>query len=279
MCVARVYQATTGPDGLYALQLPAQYLNLCSEVTLHAWAVGYQSVEERLSVAELRAQPRRDIGLQPIGPTPTNTGTEVQRPPRALLPIVLRVYGSASPTSTATPTVTPTATATYAVTGTVTPSPTPTRRQLIVNPSFETDEAWEILHTAYWAGYSTVRAHSGSRCMRLGIESGTELYAYSSVQQTVSIPSLAVEAQLSFYYYPLSTPGDDDAIYFCVLPADGSWPAECWFWTEYTPAWHQAEFDLLPYAGQTVALRFGVRNDGGNGLTAVYLDDVQLWVN
>jgi hypothetical protein len=134
------------------------------------------------------------------------------------------------------------------------------------------------MHTVYWAGYSTARAHSGSRSMRLGIETGPNLYSYSSAQQAVTISSGASYAQLSFYYYPVSTPGDDDTIYFCVLRAADDSEIKCHFWTEYTPGWHLGTFNLLEYAEQDVKVHFGVRNDGANGVTAVYLDDVQLHV-
>jgi hypothetical protein len=36
------------------------------------------------------------------------------------------------------------------------------------------------------------------------------------------------------------------------------------------------EVDVSHYAGQTVLLRLGVRNDGQGGAMAVYLDDVSL---
>jgi bacillopeptidase F (M6 metalloprotease family) len=36
------------------------------------------------------------------------------------------------------------------------------------------------------------------------------------------------------------------------------------------------EFDLTAYAGQTIKLNVGVYNDGQDGITAMYLDDVSL---
>jgi len=149
---------------------------------------------------------------------------------------------------------------------------------LIGNQSFETNEAWEILRTAYWADYSVSRAHSGSRSMRLGIDTSYNVYSYSSVQQTVDIPSGVTQAELSFHYFPVSPQVDGDRIYFCVLPtSDGSEPP-CTFWTDHNQAWNRRTFNLLGYAGQRVNLRFGVKNDGLGGITAVYLDDVELWV-
>lgn len=102
-CVARTHIAWTGPDGSYELFLPGLYLNQCTFVTLSASAPGYQSVAFAVSVADLRANPVRDLALLPE-PTPTLT---------------------ASPSPSATWTATPTASATVTATPTDTPTPTP----------------------------------------------------------------------------------------------------------------------------------------------------------
>jgi uncharacterized repeat protein (TIGR01451 family) len=66
MCVPRSYEATTGSDGRYTLLLPADYLNACSQVTLRAWATGYQEHSLPVLVSDLRAQPVRDFGLAAV---------------------------------------------------------------------------------------------------------------------------------------------------------------------------------------------------------------------
>jgi bacillopeptidase F (M6 metalloprotease family) len=40
--------------------------------------------------------------------------------------------------------------------------------------------------------------------------------------------------------------------------------------------WIPYHFDLTAYAGQTIKLYFGVYNDGWDGVTAMYVDDVSL---
>jgi len=194
-------------------------------------------------------------------PSPTLTGSATPSPSPSLTPGV-------SETPTTGPSPTPTATATS----------TPQYTQLILNHSFEREEAWEILRTTYPAGYSVGRAHSGSRSMRLGIDTGYNVESYSSVQQTVDIPSGVTQAELSFYYFPVSAQVDGDLIYFCVLPTSGGGESDCTYWTDHNQAWNLRTFDLLGYAGQRVNLRFGVKNDGHDGITAVYLDDVELRV-
>jgi len=205
-----------------------------------------------------------------ITPTATRTATFTRTPTatrvvwRALLPIVQR--GRLLRTPTPRPTATATATS------------TPGWRQLIVNPSFEDDTAWEIPRTVYPASYSVSRAHSGNRSMRLGLAPGANLYSYSSVQQTLELPAALTVAGLSFYYFPLMTAGGGDSIYFCVLRASDSQTLECHFWTDTNQTWIRRTFNLLAYAGQRIKVHFGVKNDGLAGSASVYLDDVELWV-
>ncbi|MGB9521648.1 MAG: hypothetical protein ACPL6F_02720, partial [Anaerolineales bacterium] len=41
-------------------------------------------------------------------------------------------------------------------------------------------------------------------------------------------------------------------------------------------SWEASSFDLTPYKGQTIILRFGVYNDGDGDVTAMYVDDVSI---
>jgi len=209
-------------------------------------------------------------------PTPSPTGPAGAR--RAFLPIVRR--GFPAPTPSPTPTQTATPTATGSVTQSVTPSPTvsvtPQYQQLLVNSSFETDEAW-IRQGGYLPGYSVSRARSGLRSMRLGIIAPYPLEVYSSVQQTVDIPSGATEALLSLYYFPVSSSEDSDYLYVVLYRASDHYRLRTMTWTERHQAWNLQTLDLLEYAGQQIELRIGLYSDG-QGVTAVYLDDVELWV-
>lgn len=208
-------------------------------------------------------------------PTPTSTASPT------LIPFFTPTdTPSPTPTSTASPTLVPSFTPTHTPSPTSTPTvtPTPGPVQSIVNPSFETDEAWVFPDTEYPAGYSVSRAHSGLRSARLGIAVGGNLYSYSSVQQAVEIPSGATQANLSCYYFPVSTWSGDDRIYFCVLRSDSDIWLHCETWTDPNQAWNLRTFDLRSYTGQRIRVHFGVRNDGEDGISAVWLDDVELWV-
>jgi hypothetical protein len=76
------FSTHSGADGYYELLLPADYLNQCTNVTLLAGAAGYQSFQQTVTVASLRAQPLRDfplVSLQTLTPTsvPTHTATSI----------------------------------------------------------------------------------------------------------------------------------------------------------------------------------------------------------
>ena len=114
--------------------------------------------------------------------------------------------------------------------------------------------------------------------MHLGLAPGDNLYSYSSVQQTVDIPGGAIQADLSLYYFPRMSAADDDRMYFCVLLSDSNITLQCDFWTDNAQAWSRRTYDLTSHAGQRVKVHFGVRNDGQDGSSAAYLDDVELWV-
>ncbi|UCC77033.1 MAG: hypothetical protein JSW37_01350 [Anaerolineales bacterium] len=226
-------------------------------------------------------------GQPGVTPTPTTLDGH-----RAYLPVILRSEPpppTPTPTATRTATVPPSPTATASATpsaspsptttGTVTPPATPYYRQLVVNHSFENNEAW-VLQGGYLPGYSVSRARSGLRSMRLGIVAQYPSRVWSSVCQEVDIPAAVSEAQLSFYYFPVSWPVDNDHLYFILATScdlSTSMELERVVWMERSQDWNVQIADLLPYAGQRVALRVGVYNDG-QGVTAVYLDDVELWV-
>ena len=171
-------------------------------------------------------------------------------------------------------------------------------RDLVINGGFETDEAWHIPETEYPAAYTTAAAFKGLRSMRLGIEHiAHNRHSYSSVNQQVSIPADATSAELSFHICPWSgepgpmptphprsqvTPLVDslpyDVQYLLLLDQQDNW-IDTLMWQASNARSDQFwQFDLLPYAGQTIKLHFGVYNNGVGGVTGMYLDEVSLMV-
>jgi len=90
----------------------------------------------------------------------------------------------------------------------------------------------------------------------------------------VAIPAEATGASLSFWY--LATVGDPgDYGYIVIQDANRVWRSLGRI-RQPSSGWQRLEVDLWPYAGQTVLLRLGVRNDGQGAAMAIYLDDVSL---
>jgi hypothetical protein len=138
--------------------------------------------------------------------------------------------------------------------------------------------------------------------MRVGIvEPAEDVYSYSSAQQAVSIPADAAGVTLRFHLFPISGEASaavgfrappvvgameeavlsDDVQYVLVLDEDDQQLGGSLIWQKSdSREWTFHTFDLSepPYAGRTVKLTFGVYNDGVDGVTGMYVDDVSLVV-
>lgn len=208
-------------------------------------------------------------------PTLTATPSATPAPTGTITPAATR---SPTPTPTASATVSPTASATP--THAVTPSPTPEFRQLLLNPGFETDAAW-VLDGGVKPVYTMARVHSELRSIRLGIILPQSQRVWSSIWQEVDLPSHITEAHLSLYYFPVGWPEYTDDIYLYITRASDDTTLFSDRWMRWEQTWHPYTVDLsarlLPYAGQRIRVRIGVYNDG-EGMTAVYVDDVELQV-
>ena len=124
-------------------------------------------------------------------------------------------------------------------------------------------------------------------------------YSYSDFRQAVWVPYGASQAKLSFYTYAISgeayanAPGipekptsmvngldsaSGDVQYLLLLDAYGNW-IDTLLWRRSNEGyWRYWEFDLRPYAGSGLQIQFGTYNNGWDGVTAMYVDDVSLWV-
>ena len=247
-----------------------------------------------------------------LTPTPTETlvPTETVTPtitltPSSTLTPTATLTPSSSATTTQTPTDTttpePTATHTPTATSTSTPDPSWSCDSVLVNGGFETEGGWVIPDTRYTAGYSGDIVRTGNRAMRMGIaQVDVQVYSYSDARQAVTIPADATKARLVGYLYalsgeplamPLSSPpvaadaltqlaaaDDSDVQYVVVLNRHGYlWSALLWQ-REDERGWRRHEFDLRPYAGHEISIQAGVYNNGIEGVTAMYMDDMSLEV-
>ena len=173
---------------------------------------------------------------------------------------------------------------------------------LIKNGDFEDTGDWEIPITAHTAGYSTGKAHSPIHSMRVGIVNpANNVESYSSARQLVTIPADATSATLRFWLWPKSGEAttlasaalppahllgltveeaalEDDAQYVLVLNPDGTLIDRLLRTKRDDQDWLFRERDMMAWAGETIKLHFGVFNDGVDGATAMYVDDVELEV-
>jgi hypothetical protein len=67
-----------------------------------------------------------------------------------------------------------------------------------------------------------------------------------------------------------------DKQYVLVLNQYGYVIDYLWITLQDTGAWAYHQFDLSEYAGWTITLQWGTYNDGYDGISAMYVDDVTL---
>ncbi|MFN8495852.1 MAG: RHS repeat-associated core domain-containing protein [Caldilineaceae bacterium] len=120
--------------------------------------------------------------------------------------------------------------------------------------------------------------------MRLGIvKPADNVYSYSTVQQTVILSKDVTQATLRFWLYTTITPqntleGAGDAQFVLILNQNNELLKTLIWQQRDDRLWQMREFDLQPWAGQTIKLHFGVLNNGTDSVSAIYVDDVSLQV-
>jgi len=162
------------------------------------------------------------------------------------------------------------------------PQITPGCIDLIEGGTFEQYSAnWLTIQSQRLPSYTNEQTfNSSAQSLRLG--NGLELPNAESVSEvrykSLQLPIGATRIILRFVYFPLfeDNPGTDlqqadlfdattDQLLLSLLNVQGN-----------DRAWRARDFDLTPFAGRTVSLRFRVRNDGLLGRTLMYLDNVEI---
>lgn len=174
----------------------------------------------------------------------------------------------------------------------------------IVNGNMEHNTGWSFVG-GLPAGYSSQYARSGVRSIRAGIVSGPPIYSYSDARQWVTLPSSRTLTSATLRLWRLSrstetpltltsgepAPGTGrlengvlpagalagDLQYILIVRPDATYR---WLLRERAnrSTWEMSTHDVSSYAGQTIAVQFGVYNDAAGGITAMYVDDVTLTV-
>jgi methionine-rich copper-binding protein CopC len=182
-------------------------------------------------------------------------------------------------TGTSTVTVTGTSGSTVQTT-TITLTVTGQQTQLIQNGGFETGTLanWTTGGAAV-PTISTAQKHSGTYSAVDGAASGSEPNGDEFMYQTITIPSTATKATLTFWYWPATT----DSITYDwqeaqVQNTSGTMLAQIMKVCSNAQAWTQVTYDLTTYKGQTIRIYFNDHQDGYGDLTWMYVDDVSVTV-
>ena len=152
--------------------------------------------------------------------------------------------------------------------------------QLIQNGGFETGTFanWTLGGVAV-PTISTVEKHSGTYSALDGASSGAEPNGDGFLYQTITIPSTATKATLTFWYWPATS----DTITYDwqeaqVQNTSGTMLAQIMKICSNAQTWTQVTYDLTPYKGQTIRIYFNDHQDGFGDLTYMYLDDISVTV-
>ena len=158
-------------------------------------------------------------------------------------------------------------------------------RDILIDGDFEAGSGWELIGKA---GAARTVIFNGQQALRLGLDNDSNVAIDSAAIQTVTIPLSATIAQLNFRVYPVSsetqmvTPTQPALNRRRAIRHDSlcrtrrAMSRTLFAMLSNAQQWQRYSFDLTPYAGKTLTLRFGVINDGEGGQTALYVDNASL---
>jgi hypothetical protein len=148
--------------------------------------------------------------------------------------------------------------------------------ELLRNGSFEAGgQDWQQYSAQAYELISDFNPRTG----RLGAYLAGVNNASDRISQQVALPPAPTALTLEAWWYlaTAETAGSFDTMTVSLLRADGTWVATLVTVDNTAPVglWDKLVFDLAPYAGQTVIIRFEAHTDANN-ISDFYLDDVSL---
>ncbi|MBK8986884.1 MAG: hypothetical protein IPM39_12550 [Chloroflexi bacterium] len=172
---------------------------------------------------------------------------------------------------------------------------------LIINGGFEATGGWTLPVTPITGQYSGQVVYNGRSALHLGLDNSSNRNGYSSARQSFTLPPGTLQATLTFNFYPASGEATlaaqpdlrpqsrwlepeqtaaGDAQYVLLIDPVTADVLQILHWgLSNEQAWQRYTVNLSPeYAGQPLLLHFGVLNDGVNGRSALYVDDVSLTI-
>jgi uncharacterized repeat protein (TIGR01451 family) len=153
--------------------------------------------------------------------------------------------------------------------------------ELAANGDFEsTGEGWTLSEGIAAPVYtSELTFNDSGQAMRLGIVDDENLASISAIDQVVALPGDANSIILSFRYYPLyeAEPGPGDLQYVDIYNVlTGQFAGRALGTQSNERTWLTTDYDLTMQAGQDVRIVFAVNNDGVEGRSAMYVDNVSV---
>ncbi len=167
------------------------------------------------------------------------------------------------------------------------PPPTQQTQQgctnLIVNGTFENDEAWRDISGERSALIDTELPRTGKRSVWLG---GQDKEPIQAIYQDISIPANATRIQLEYYRFL----HEETSGFTGLLAGDANFGAviadtrgkvigavEKLASSQADDRWQARQFDLSQFAGKTIRLAFTSENPRGN-VSSMFIDDVSFIV-
>lgn len=152
--------------------------------------------------------------------------------------------------------------------------------ELIDNGGFESSVGWNMLQGPAAPNYTVDETFNDStQAMRLGILEGDNMASISAIDQMLALPMEATSIILSFRYFPMyeDDPGPGDLQYVDIYNVlTGQFAGRALGTQANDRTWLTADYDLTMQAGQTVRLVLAVNNDGVEGRSAMYVDNVSI---
>ena len=162
------------------------------------------------------------------------------------------------------------------------PGPGPTcDRNLIVNGEMENHAGWALMGSVHPRYVADPRG--GGRSLLVGLPECAQLRCerWSSARQTVSLPADETIVLSLKYRLQVDTPpniGSRDRS-FIMLLTPWDYPMKVWrISPQDTGDWETFSADISQYAGRTVQVYVGTRNDGLGGAVRMLVDDVTLCI-
>lgn len=146
----------------------------------------------------------------------------------------------------------------------------------ITNGGFESGDftAWTVFENTPPPVVSTTQSHSGTYSAFLGNIVG-EPTGFASIYQQFTVPSTG--GILSYWYYPNSTDQvPNDWQLAVITDLSDNILDTLMYYSRNDQTWLNITHDMAPFAGQTVRIKFQIKQDGFGDPTGMYIDDVSL---